>query len=200
MSMKIRTLIGSVAVAAALASCGISADGRLALFVPTVTTEYRLQGTTDRYVGCDNLDGVSARTQVRVNFSSSGFVKTASVRLVGNTSTKDDNNFVANFNRDTLTATNENRDYKLYFDADAETGQLLPTSTGLSGQAIVVNPARRTIKVVSAIGDPVGGLNGGFKANLSGTSDQDSFAQAPLSAVTQVYTNCTTVSDTGVTL
>ena len=200
MSMKIRTLIGSVAVAAALASCGISADGRLALFVPTVTTEYRLQGTTDRYVGCDNLDGVSAKTQVRVNFSSSGFVKTASVRLVGNTTTKDDNNFVANFTRDTLTATNENRDYKLYFDADAETNQLLPTSTGLSSQAIVVNPTRRTIKVVSVTGDPVGGAAGGFKANLSGTSDQDSFAQAPLSAITSVYTNCTTVSDTGVTL
>ena len=200
MSMKIRTLIGSVGVAAALASCGLSADGRLALFVPSVTTEYRLQGTTDRYVGCDNLDGVSARTQVRVNFSSSGFVKTAKVRLVGNTSTAQDNAFEANFTRDTLIATNENRDYTLYFDADAETGQFLPTSKGLSSQAIVVNPARRTIKVVSVTGNPVGGASGGFKANLSGTSDQDSFAQAPLSATTPVYTNCTTVLDTGVTL
>jgi hypothetical protein len=198
--MKIRTLIGAVSVAAALASCGLSADGRLALFTPTVATEYRVQGTTDRFVGCDNLDGVSAKTQVRVNFSSSGFVKTATVRLVGNTTTAQDNNFVANFARTELIVANENKDYTLYFDADAETGQLLPTSTGLSSQAIVVNPTRRTIKNVTVSGNPIGGVNGGFKANLSGTSDQDSPAQAPLSAITPVYTNCTTVSDTGVTL
>jgi len=198
--MKIRTLIGSVAVAAALASCGISADGRLALYTPTVATEYRIQGTTDRFVGCDNLDGASAKTQVRVKFSSSGFVKTASVRLVGNTTDAQNNNFVANFARTDLVVANENRDYTLYFDADAETGQLLPTSKGLSSQSIVVNPAPRTIKNVTVSGDPISGPSGGFKAKLSGTSDQDSPAEAPLSGVTPVYTNCTTVSDTGVKL
>lgn len=201
MSMKIRTLIGSVAVAAALASCGISADGRLALYTPTVATEYRIDGTTT-YVGCDNLVtlGVNApaSTQVRVSFTTSGNISSAQVRLVGNTTNTQDNDFKKTFvpGDGSLEASGTNS-YRVYFTAQAAIGGILPTSKGgFSSQAIIVTPVRSNIKTVM-VSSQVGGPNGGFKAELTGYSDGGSQAVAPLSGLVPVYAQCTVVSDTG---
>ena len=200
--MKIRTLIGSVAVAAALASCGISADGRLALYIPTVATEYRIDGTTSSYVGCDNLvtAGVNtpASTQVRVAFTTSGNISSAQVRLVGNTTNTQDNDFKKTFvpGDGSLEASGTNS-YRVYFTAQAATGGILPTSKGgLSSQAIIVTPVRSNIKTVT-VSSQVGGTNGGFRAELTGYSDGGSQAVAPLSSLVPVYAQCTVISDTG---
>ena len=204
MSMKIRTLIGSVAVAAALASCGISADGRLALYTPTVTTEYQINGT-NTYVGCDNLvtlgANAPANTQVKVSFTTSGTISSAQVRLVGNTTDTQDNSFKKTFTPgDGSLETNGTNSYKVYFTAVSATGDLLPTSKdSISSQAIIVTPIRSTIKNVT-VGSRAGNENAGFAAELTGYSDGGSLAVAPFSSLIPVYSQCTLVSDTGVKL
>ncbi len=202
--MTIRNLIGAVSVAAALASCGISGDGRLQLYTPSVATEYQINGT-NTYVGCDNLvtltGNAPANTQVRVSFTTSGTIGSAKVRLVGNTTDTQDNAFQKTFTPgDGSLETSGTNSYKVYFTAVSATGDLLPTGKGnLSSQGIIVSPARSTIKNVT-VGNRAGNDNAGFAAELTGYSDGGSPAMAPFSSLVPVYSQCTFVSDTGVKL
>jgi len=156
-------------------------------------------------VGCDSLSGapvgeISGQTEVRVDFSSSGYVGSLQVRLRGVADSSRDNNFVATFNRNNgLVQNGSSNDYSVFFTADAVTGNFLPASKegGLSAQAIIVTPKRANIKLVNV--DPADrvSINGAFFATLIGTSDQGS-STGEISSIGNipVYTSCTYVSTT----
>jgi len=202
-----KNLITLVIGAALLAGCTTSGDGRLSLSQLSIVlkTEYLVSGTTNTYVGCDSLigapvDEISGQTEVRVDFSSSGYVGSLQVRLRGVTDSSRDNSFVATFTRDNgLVQNGSSNDYSVFFTANAVTGNFLPASKegGLSAQAIIVTPKRAKIKLVNV--DPANRVNtnGAFVATLIGTSDQGS-STGEISSIgnVPVYSGCSYVSTT----
>jgi|GEM_PF-2022435 len=205
--MKMHKGFALLGLGAVLASCGVSSDLRLAVYTPAVITEYRTSAGT--YVGCDNLtqgtNTASSKTQVRVDFRASGFLKSASVQLIGEDKTDQtqEKNFVATFNRSSNDLKERStNDYTVVFDADPGSAQNptpLPAGEagGVTAQGITVSPAFRTIKVVSVSeANRAEPPNGGFRARVIGYSDNNAAATAPLSNLVPVYSNCTFVQDT----
>lgn len=185
-------------VGALLAACGTSADGRLTLTTPNVSTEFRDQN--GNFVGCDNLttNGVTSSVQptVKVTFTAQGYVNTARVRLIGETNSDQNSAFVADFSRDAGTLKTGNNGYFVYFKAN--TGQILPSGKpgSIGAQAIIVNPTVPNIKNVSVNpADRTANGTAGFRAQLTGTSDTGSGAGPLNSALVPVYSNCTFVSN-----
>lgn len=184
---------------ALLASCGVSGDFRTSVTAPSVMTEYRLGNASGRSVACDELKNASGTvlksdTVVKATFTSTGTLGKAQVRLVG-VDTNQDNGFVATFEGSNLDR--NGTEYTVRFTADTSQNQFLPTQVGPQG--IVVNPAQTTIRIVTVSESfRVGTANSGFRAAVTGTSDQGSKTPEVFGAtVIPVYSQCTQISDTG---
>lgn len=182
-------LLGAVGLSALLASCGsgvapdLSGSGN----VSKVRTEYRLE--SGEFVACDNYNGATATTQVSVYFNVSGNVKTVDIALRGNTTSQYDENYKARFTGEQLEAVG-NGSYRATFNANPLTGGLLP-------QAIIVNPARAKVKVVTASGRPSN--TAGFHAALNvdtGTATYAFNSRLVPGGNVAVYTSCTFVRNT----
>lgn len=183
-------------VGAVLAACGTSGDGRLRVYDLSAVSEFRdAQGNS---VGCDNLNGASVQPTVKVLFTASGFIQTAQVRLIGDSTTDQNTAFVANLSSaDVLKGEGTNR-YFVRFKA--EPGQILPSSVpNIRSQGIVVNPTT-TIKNVTVKPADRAPNNGGFRAQLIATSDTGSNTGFVTSGSIPVYSNCTFVSDSSTQL
>ncbi|WP_045235313.1 hypothetical protein [Deinococcus pimensis] len=194
---KILPLIG---MGALLASCGVSGDLRTSVSTPTVATEYRLGTLNGPSVACDTLfdadPNVESRqliktdTVVKVVFSSTGTLGSAQVRLVGQESGKD-NGFKTNFEGNNLDS--NGTQYTVRFNADTGNGQFLPTSVRPLG--ITVNPAGTVIRAVRG-NIRSGSTNAaGFRAAVTGFSDQGSATpEVQSNDLIPVYSDCTEVN------
>jgi hypothetical protein len=186
-------------------ACSVSPDGRLVLFQPSVVTNYRTAGGA--YVGCDNLftdgQGTSATNQIRVDFTTSGAIQSARVRLFGENinDQSQDNLYIAEFSRgnDTLKERGTNS-YRAYLSVRPENGEILPADARVAPQAVVVNPAPAKVTIVSVSEANRAEGNGAFRAELRGSSDAGSPTIAPPSDPIAVYSVCTFVSQTDETL
>lgn len=198
---KILPLIG---LGALLASCGVSGDFRTSVTIPGVATEYRVGSLAGPSVACDVLydspaSNVSRQilktdTIVKAQFTSTGTLGKATVRLDGVETNERDQQFKATFE-----GANLNRDgtqYTIRFTADTSAEQFLPTS--IRPQGITVNPAPTKVRIVSVNeAQRVGGTNSGFRAVVQGTSDQGSLTPEVFSTTTiPVYSECTQTSVT----
>ncbi len=185
-------LLGAVGLSAVLASCGtgVAPDLSGSGSVTAVRTEYRLEN--GQFVACDNYNNVTATTQVSVYFNVSGNVQTVDIALRGNTTSQYDENYKARFTGEQL-ASIGNGSYRATFNANPVTGGLLP-------QAIVVNPARAKVKVVTASGRAGTAPNyGSFRADLSvntGTATYNFSSRLIPSGNVDVYTTCNLVRTT----
>lgn len=191
-----RSWLIALPAAALLASCGsFSRDGRLFLSAPELATEYRLAGT-QTYVGCDAVNGTSARTTVRATFRSTGFLREVDVRLRGLSTNRYDDAFRATFSRARGEFTQaESNVVTVKFRADPAAGVLLPNRVGLRPLGIVVNPVPARIKEVRADGRTRVGE--GFEAVIDGLSDQGARTGAVRSLNTiAVYADCQLVRET----
>lgn len=173
-----------------LASCNTASTGSASVTLTGIRTEYRTAG--GQYVACDNVSNngaITGETQVATDFRTSGDFQNVRVRLRGNTSTANDNNFVGNFSRATLESLG-GTSFSAVFTADAEQGQFLP-------QAIVVNPVQRNIKIV----ETVGASAGSFFAEVTVTDSFGNTATADTRILGNtgnipVYTGCNVISTT----
>ncbi|ADV67588.1 hypothetical protein [Deinococcus maricopensis] len=189
-----KKLLGLVGVGVVLASCGVSSDGRSAIFAPELRTEF-YDLTTKTYVSCANLNQQSVPTQGGVSVGATGALARIHVQLKGQTTTAYDQNYVADFSQSAGTLEKNGDRYVFVFDAPNRTeADFLPQSVGAQG--IIVNPAKRTIKNVAA-SDRVGNGQGGFYAQLTGYSDTGASTPAITSQAVPVYANCQLINDTG---
>lgn len=132
-----------------LASCNSASTGSASVTLTGIRTEYRTAG--GQYVACDNVSNngtITGETQVATDFRTSGDFQDVRVRLRGNSSTANDNLFVATFTRSQLESLG-GTSFSAVFTADADQGQFLP-------QSIVVNPTQRNIKIVETVGASAG--------------------------------------------
>lgn len=176
--------------------CGVSPDGRLAVSEPQVRTEYR-DVATKRFVGCHALDGLVVHTRLRVGFSASGHIASAVVRLVGHTSSAQDNVFQSTFfaGDGTLVSSGVHT-YSALFEANPLTGHDLPTRSTDASTLDVTAATRTVVDVAVHDLDRVGGTFGGFVAHVTGRSDTGAAAYAPNSDLVPVYYDCTFVRRT----
>ena len=177
-----KILLASVAGAGLLASCGgtVITGGAVATLT-NIKTEYRTQD--NRYVACGNVleNGAqqSANNQVAIYFDASGEVDTINLNLRGNTDSTFDGNYSKTLYNTDYTALNNNS-YKVIFDAKPETG-LLP-------QAIVVNPVKRTVKIVT-VDNYAGSFYAALTLNSNGQSGTATTKALPGGNI-PVYSNC----------
>lgn len=190
-------LLAAAGLSGLLASCGSATfqDGAFAQ-VTQIRTEYRFNG---QFIGCDNvLSGTTqlpGSTQVAVYFNAGGNINSVNVRLRGNTTSDDDNNYSGTFSGNQFDSVGGNS-YKVTFDANPATGGFLP-------QAIIVNPVDRTVKTVTATGRTNGGV-GSFYAELTlnTTTDTGTINTRALGTAGNIptYANCYVQGDTGETI
>ncbi|SEI65669.1 hypothetical protein SAMN04488058_101257 [Deinococcus reticulitermitis] len=188
-----KILLASVAGAGLLASCGSTyVDGGY-VEAREIRTEYRT--ASGQYVACDNVlqngQQQAASNQVAVYFDAAGSISSLNVNLRGNTINDYDDNYSATFTGSQLASVG-NGSYKAVFQAEPGTG-LLP-------QAITVNPAPKTVKIVSVSGTPAGS----FYAALTLSNGTDTGTASTQLLGTKgnipVYSNCTVQSVTTETL
>lgn len=174
-----------------LASCGTTISGDAIATINQVKTEYRLNSASGRYVACDNLitAGVSApaKTQVGVYFDVSGTIKSVDIGLRGNTNQNFDGNYNKNVTASELSNIGGNS-FKVVFDANPGEGGFLP-------QSIIVSPAPRTVKVVSA-SNPVGGFHADLTLNTTAGSGTATSRYLAEDGNIPVYSTCTVTSTT----
>ena len=178
--------LGTVGLGAMLAGCGtgVAPDLSGSGSVTQVRTEYRTQG--GQFVACDNVGNLTAATQVSVYFNVSGSVQTLDVALRGNTTGDYDGNYKARFTGDQLASAGSGG-YRATFNANPLTGGLLP-------QAIVVNPTRAKVTVVTA-SERVGSFHAALSVN-TGTANYNFSSKLIPSGNVDVYTSCTLISTT----
>jgi hypothetical protein len=195
---KILPFIG---LGALLASCGVSGDLRTSVYGVSAETQYRTGSLTGPSVACDKLfnndnenrSELPSETVVKASFSSTGNLGSAQVRLVGEESGKD-NGFATTFSGSNLQG--DATRYTVRFEANSNDGKVLPQSVGALG--ITVNPAQTTVKIVKP--NIRVGINGGFRVEVRGTSDQGASTGAVVNATAiPVYSDCTLVQDSGTT-
>lgn len=179
-------LLGAVGLSAVLASCGTgyAPDGSGNGSVTGVRTEYRTQ--SGQFVACDNLDNVTASTQVSVYFNVAGSVQNVNVGLYGNTSSTYDSNYNTNVSGSQLAAIG-NGSYRLTFNANPATGGFLP-------QSIIVTPTQNTVKVV-AVSNRVGSFHAELAVN-TGSTTYNLSSRLLAAGNVDVYTTCNLISVT----
>ncbi|WP_245576197.1 hypothetical protein [Deinococcus murrayi] len=180
-----KMLLGVVGLSAVLASCGVGGapDGSGSGRVSEVRTEYRL--ASGQFVACDNVNNMTATTQVSVYFSVAGNVQTVDVGLRGNTTSQYDNNYRTTVTGQQLAAIG-NGSYRLTFTANPASG-FLP-------QSITVNPVRAKVKLVSA-SNKAGSFHAALAVN-TGTANYSFNSRFIPNGNVDVYTTCTVLSTT----
>ncbi|WP_295817634.1 hypothetical protein [uncultured Deinococcus sp.] len=177
----------AVSLSALLASCGSSGsapDGSGSGSITATRTEYKLQ--SGQFVACDNITNGGARatqTQVAVNFTLAGTIKSVTIGLKGNTNSNLDGNYKTTVSGSELVSLGGNS-YRTLFNADSSKN-LLPAS-------ITVTPTVQKIKVVTT-----GTRSGSFYAQLDIATNTSSFTlkDQVLNSI-PVYSECTIVSTT----
>ncbi|WP_135229417.1 hypothetical protein [Deinococcus fonticola] len=184
-----KLLLAAIGATGLLASCGNASVGDASVELTGIKTEYRTVGGT--YVACDETSAGSSKTQVGVYFTAQGTISSVDIALKGKTTSQYDSNYMTNVTGAKLASIGGN-DFKVVFDADSTVG-LLP-------QAIIVNPAARTVKIVSVLpSDNVGSFYASLKLNTPAGSDTAS-TQLIANGYIPVYQYCTVLSTTAETL